>query len=907
MKMPKWAVPLGVGLLLFLLHLAFFWSLYFPNSLNPYSLAGDFYRFHYPNTFYTVSEWWAGRFPLWNPYLGCGAPFLADMENALFYPFTALLVFFSPQGHLPYLILERQLLFHYFLAGLFMYLFLRAQLLTRTGSLLGAVYFMFSGFLIAHINHLGMVEGAIWLPLFLLFFQKALLTGRFIYLCWTGITLALIFFSGHPQVTFMVSIMGGAYALYHFLIVETEYRKAWKKVAGISIGIVGLAAGLTAIQWAPTYELAHFIGRTKVSLNYLTEYALPPLTQLLSLLNPGWGIVKGIDEFYGYMGILPIFMFILSVHLRPWRKILFYQLLALGSLLLVIANGLPPFIGRVYAHIPGFNVFRVSSRFLLLFNFSLAVLVGFGLDWIREKSKSPVKVIIHPLVWLLWIGLVSGLILLNSGSMDWTILSGGLKSILGSRSFILTLIAMAALALVGAILKQWLKPSVFLLLIFILAVTELFYSNRHLGWKQGFPEDYYRPNERIRFLKKVNSPDYRLRNEGELYCRGFIDEASMGNRFRIYTTDIGSSLNLLGINAENRPSLRLVFDQNESNPQLLDLMNIRYMATTRNLTLSPNGKYSDFILVPGADKIIDLKGLYDHPITYIHLVSLLTCGLEIPQGETVAELTLMDQYGKQYIFPIRAGMETSEWSWGKKENREKRRHDQAKIESSWEMSQEGYQGHSYRSSFRLNSPIIPKNITISRVNHRGNFEVKNIFLDGTELFSLGNRFTKVYDQVYENRFVLPKAFLVRKGLPAHKDRIENALLALDPFEEVIVGPGGPLFQPSIKSSLDKGADRVQVTSYSSNRITLNVSTQTRAYLVLSEVYYPGWKAYVDGLEKTIFPADYAFRGIPIDPGEHKVEFRYQPISIKIGGIISLLTLSFILLVSVSRRRKKDKN
>ncbi len=900
--MPKWAVPLGVGLLLFLLHLAFFWNLYFPDSLNPYSLAGDFYRFHYPNTFYTVSEWWAGRFPLWSPYLGCGTPFLADMENALFYPFTALLVFFAPQGHLPYLILERQLLLHYFLAGLFMYLFLRAQLLTRTGSLLGAVYFMFSGFLIAHINHLGMVEGAIWLPLFLLFYQKALLTGRFIYLCLTGITLALIFFSGHPQVTFMVSIMGGAYTLYHFLMVETEHRKAWKKVAEISFGIAGLAAGLTAIQWVPTYELAHFIGRTKVSLNYLTEYSLPPSTQLLSLLDPGWAIVKGADEFYGYMGILPIFMFILSVHLRPWRKILFYQLLALGSLLLVIANGLPPFFCRIYAHIPGFNVFRISSRFLLLFNFSLAILVGFGLDWIRERSKSPVKVKIHPFVWLLWVGLVSSLVLLN-GSVHWTILSGGLKSVLGSRSFILALIAMAALALVGATLKQWLKPSIFLWLIFILALTELFYSNRHLGWKQGFPENYYRPNERVLFLKKVNSPDYRLRNEGELYCRGFIDEATMGTRFRIYTTDIGSSLNLLGINAEKRPSLRMVFDESENNPQLLDLLNIRYIATATDLTLGPNGKYSNFILGPGEDKIISLEGLYDHPVTRISLVSFMSSGLEIPQDETVAELTLMDQSGKQHTFPIRAGIETSEWSWEKEENRTKRRHDQATIESSWVMPQEGYQGHSFRGSFRLTSPILPKSVIISRVNHQGKFEVKNIFLDGTDLFSLGKRFTKVYNHVYENRFVLPKAFLVRKGLPAHKDRIENALLALDPLDEVIVGPGAPLFQPPNESPLEKSFNRVQVTAYSANRITLNVLSQTRAYLVLSEVYYPGWKAYVDGLEKDIFPANYAFRGIPIDPGEHNVEFRYQPISIKIGGIISLLTVLFILLISVGRRWK----
>ena len=220
------------------------------------------------------------------------------------------------------------------------------------------------------------------------------------------------------------------------------------------------------------------------------------------------------------------------------------------------------------------------------------------------------------------------------------------------------------------------------------------------------------------------------------------------------------------------------------------------------------------------------------------------------------------------------------------------------------MPQVRYQGNSYRTSFQFKSPITPKTIIISRVNNRGNLDVKKIFLNEIDVFSLGKRFTKVYDQIYENRFASPKAFLVRKGLPARKDRIENDLLSLDPLDEVFVGPGAPIFQSPINRLSKNSFDRVQVTSYSANRITLNAVTQTRAYLVLSEAYYPGWKAYVNGHEKTIFPADYAFRGVPIDPGEHKVEFRYQPISIKIGGIISTTTISIILLVWVVRRRKK---
>ena len=68
--MRKWAIPLGIGFLLFVLHMAFFWNLYFPDPLNPYSLGGDFFREYYPDAHYTVSQLKAGRFPLWNPYSG---------------------------------------------------------------------------------------------------------------------------------------------------------------------------------------------------------------------------------------------------------------------------------------------------------------------------------------------------------------------------------------------------------------------------------------------------------------------------------------------------------------------------------------------------------------------------------------------------------------------------------------------------------------------------------------------------------------------------------------------------------------------------------------------------------------------------------------------------------------------
>jgi uncharacterized membrane protein YfhO len=76
-----------------------------------------------------------------------------------------------------------------------------------------------------------------------------------------------------------------------------------------------------------------------------------------------------------------------------------------------------------------------------------------------------------------------------------------------------------------------------------------------------------------------------------------------------------------------------------------------------------------------------------------------------------------------------------------------------------------------------------------------------------------------------------------------------------------------------------------------------------AFLVLSDTYFPGWKAYVDGKEERIYRANYAFRAIPIRAGAHKVEFTYKPLSFKLGAVITLLgILGCVGIAFVTKRR-----
>jgi hypothetical protein len=75
-----------------------------------------------------------------------------------------------------------------------------------------------------------------------------------------------------------------------------------------------------------------------------------------------------------------------------------------------------------------------------------------------------------------------------------------------------------------------------------------------------------------------------------------------------------------------------------------------------------------------------------------------------------------------------------------------------------------------------------------------------------------------------------------------------------------------------------------------NRLTLRVKTEEDGFLVLSDTYYPGWKVYVDGEKKKIYRANYTFRAVPLRPGTHQVKFVYDPLSFKLGAMITFLTI-----------------
>jgi len=91
--------------------------------------------------------------------------------------------------------------------------------------------------------------------------------------------------------------------------------------------------------------------------------------------------------------------------------------------------------------------------------------------------------------------------------------------------------------------------------------------------------------------------------------------------------------------------------------------------------------------------------------------------------------------------------------------------------------------------------------------------------------------------------------------------------------------------------------KVELLSYSANKVSLACATESDAFLYVSDTYYPGWTVYIDEKEAPIYRANLAFRAVYVPKGSHAVLFVYRPLSFYVGFCLTLLGLvaSFLLL------------
>jgi hypothetical protein len=156
--------------------------------------------------------------------------------------------------------------------------------------------------------------------------------------------------------------------------------------------------------------------------------------------------------------------------------------------------------------------------------------------------------------------------------------------------------------------------------------------------------------------------------------------------------------------------------------------------------------------------------------------------------------------------------------------------------------------------------------------------------------------------VYENSLAYPRAFFA-EGVRGMTDAAAIlAAVTSDGFDgrrlaliEAGQAPALPAPGPG---------DEVALTAWSANGLSLVSNTAAPRFLVLSEMYFPGWEASVDGAATPIYRTNYLFRGIVVPAGRHTVTFAYRPRSVLAGAGISALALVAAAMILLAGRRSR---
>ena len=347
-----------------------------------------------------------GQLPLWNPYQFSGTPLLASFQSAPFYPLNVL--FFILPFNLSWGILVA---LQPFLAGIFLYAYLRHLKIGQWGSLFAGLIFSFSGFSIAWLEWNTVLHTTLWLPLILLSIDKIFsifLNSENLklknqnekskskiknLLLWSSIfviSMVSSFFAGHLQIFFYLLI----FSVIYLFIRWWQLGKMIKTLVLFAICYL-LFTIITSIQWLPTLQFINLSARTLDQINWRQPGWFIPWQNLLQFFSPDlfgnpatlnyWG-EWNYAEFLGYVGILPLIFAILAIIWRRDKKTWFFG----GTVIVSLIFALPTPLAKIpYQWQIPFISTSQPTRLLFLTDFSLSILAALGLDWfIRSLNDS---------------------------------------------------------------------------------------------------------------------------------------------------------------------------------------------------------------------------------------------------------------------------------------------------------------------------------------------------------------------------------------------------------------------------------------------------------------------------------------------------------------------------------------
>ena len=930
--------------------LILFFIAFFPQAVfgGQYLLRGDSLFYSYP--MHTVA--WRmlreGSLPLWSPYTLCGYPLLSMTNLGLGYPLT--------WGHafLPGHVAEQiYVLAPFLLAPIFTYLYLRTIGRSPLASMLGGLSFGYGGMMAAPLGNSGMMtNSALWLPLLLIGIEKSR-TSRFIpALLLATAAYSMSVLAGFAQAFIYAGLLAFGYALWLALTGarsrasgasfkdQISTLKVWRPVLLIaSAGL--LAMGISAFQILETARAARRSVRHSLDYETFTQGSLTPDSLWRSFVAPWFYWV----DMHAYVPPLVLGLAIVAVlvHFRKRdadRRVFFWLLVAPLALILMLGGSTPVY--RIVYRIPILNLLRMPSRQTFLWTFAVSVLSAYGWDivagWLRQKrsenrwSNRPVITSVILLIATVVVGI-----------LWWRRIETG-PWLPDPRSFafyvtwkiVFVLVSLFALWQAALIVKRsWRFPLVVITVLVLCFVEPSAIVTR--WWGHGFDAARFSTmSGATQFLKQFPAEQGRVYTRVDLMSEQFspprFDSPNLSAVWELQ--NVGGyepmvlerySRALGNVGMDTVYSLKTGAPDNSllsSESHVLDILNTTFIVSYPNLDTAlkpidaprPSG-------VPGEILPQISKTLTTSPILAdsLDLVTSLTRSVEVPDDALVARVRIFTAKGAVIEHELRAGKDTAEWAHDRPDVRPIIKHRlPAVFEQTMVNDPSPFPAYRFKTSVRFAEPLEVVRVEISNVSKTAGIAVHSALLSDSRiqksfpLYSLASDFLKpVYERdhtlILQNTRALPRAWLVTKaeavdGEEALKrirgessepfDPRLTALLEVTP-RELPELPGGTLTP-----------DAAKITHYGPNSFSVDTNAAIPTVLVLSEMFYPGWTATVDGDKTQIYITNFLLRGVALPAGQHRVELRYTAPGARNGAIISAITLIGIVALAVVDRRQR---
>ncbi len=794
------SLDLASILFLFVLTIFFFAGILFSDK---YAIPWDMIDYYYPSQFYSIESIKNGSLPLWNPHILAGFPAIADPENAVFYPLNLFLYLFSLNSPVSLKTVETFLALHYFLTGLFMWIFLRSLPLKRFAALSGAIIYMFSGYLAAHAQHLGPIMASTWIPLIFYYCRKSILEKNNRHVIKAGLLIGVQILAGYPQTTFSTLLALLLYFGWHS--VRRAYNiQSWRPVikAGYSFLLMFLTGiSIAAIQLAPTIQLHFRSVRSQIPKEYslLEQFPLDPINLITTIIPNFFGGLFGSNAWYPrdmteghlYFGIIPIMLIVIGIKCTTKKNIMW---LIVGSIFFVLSLGGYTIWPRIYYHVsPYLNFFARSSNYFLITNLCAAIFAAYGMQLILSDTKnSEIYIALRKMkIFLLsFIGIFAimsaTIIFLEAGALRQRIIS------IQTNLLLCIFLLIAGSALIQATVRRKIHISLCKTLLLSAIVIDLFTFNSHQIFNGARME--------TDTMVSTNSL------EGEFSPLAFLRGDSQKN-YRIATFEAGSTYNNGG---------SITGFQNIFGYTTMALGSYREYLAEFGMNFSRRSKITQSVAIDN---------------NYINLLS----AKYLLVGEDVLS-------EKKINFPP----------------------EQYSIVSNKSLI------------IFYNRKFIPRTFIAKKAIITDDKHKRSTYLHSS---SFQPRDYVLIDSEFKNQ--VPKELIT-----------DESLINVITYK-VVVGRNSP-------------SARIVESKVNSVKIMANLDSP--GFVVLTDVNYPGWKAYDRGKEKEILPAYGLFRAIALEKGQHSIEFRFEPKIIYVGLIITIISIllatTYLLTPYLSSLRRK---